>query len=79
MSARSGHVFSRVELMQYLWPSAHPSRAASIVTSHIGSLRAKLEPNPLERQLIRTIRGRGIASTPTTAHRRRTTEIPRSC
>ncbi|HEY5875286.1 MAG TPA: EAL domain-containing protein [Ilumatobacteraceae bacterium] len=64
MSARSGHVFSRVELMQYLWPSTRDSRAAAVVTSHIRSLRAKLEPNPLERQLIRTIRGQGYRFDP---------------
>ena len=64
MSARSGHVFSRVELMQYLWPSTRESRAAAVVTSHIRSLRAKLEPNPLERQLIRTIRGQGYRFDP---------------
>ena len=50
--------------MQYLWPSTRESRAATVVTSHIRSLRAKLEPNPLERQLIRTIRGHGYRFDP---------------
>ena len=34
------------------------------MTNHIRSLRAKLEPNPLERQLIRTIRGQGYRFDP---------------
>ena len=79
MSARSGHVFSRAELMQYLWPSTRESRAASVVTSHIRQPRAKLEPNPLERQLIRTIRGHGYRFDPNDSTRRRATELPPSC
>ncbi len=53
-----GHVFSRSQLLSAVWGYSHDGYEHT-VTTHINRLRAKLEADPMQPQLILTVRGAG--------------------
>ena len=53
-----GHVFSRSQLLGAVWGYTHDGYEHT-VTTHINRLRAKLEADPLQPELILTVRGAG--------------------
>jgi diguanylate cyclase (GGDEF)-like protein/PAS domain S-box-containing protein len=59
LAARPGHVFSRDELLRAVWHSATDWQQAATVTEHMRRLRAKVELDPAQPQLLRTVRGAG--------------------
>ena len=55
-----GKVFSRRQLMLHLYPAGQEV-VERVVDVHIGKLRQKIERNPVEPRLIRTVRGIGYS------------------
>ena len=53
-----GHVFSRSQLLTAVWGYTHDGYEHT-VTTHINRLRAKLEADPMQPELILTVRGAG--------------------
>ena len=53
-----GHVFSRSQLLGAVWGYTHDGYEHT-VTTHINRLRAKLEADPMQPELILTVRGAG--------------------
>ncbi len=53
-----GHVFSRSQLLSAVWGYTHDGYEHT-VTTHINRLRAKLEADPMQPELILTVRGAG--------------------
>jgi len=60
---RPGHVFGRQTLLHQVWDYTWPDDSRT-VDVHIQRLRAKIEPDPTQPALIRTIRGFGYCLTP---------------
>lgn len=58
LASRSGHVFSRRDVMEHLWESTYvgDARACDV---HIANLRRKLEPDPAHPTRILTVREAG--------------------
>jgi len=62
---RPGHIWSCRDLARLaLGYDVVESEAVEIVRPHISRLRQKLEPDPLQRRLIRTVRGQGYLLSP---------------
>ena len=57
-------VISREELLRSVWRSSAEWQTADTVTEHVRRARRKIEPNPEEPTLIRTIRGVGYRFEP---------------
>jgi len=53
-----GHVYSRAQLLTAVWGYTHDGYEHT-VTTHINRLRAKLEADPMQPELILTVRGAG--------------------
>ena len=53
-----GHVFSRSQLLTAVWGYTHDGYEHT-VTTHINRLRGKLEADPMQPELILTVRGAG--------------------
>ena len=53
-----GHVFSRSQLLAAVWGYSHDGYEHT-VTTHINRLRGKLETDPMQPQMILTVRGAG--------------------
>jgi two-component system response regulator ResD len=58
MASHPGIVFSRSQLMEHVWQCASPNDS-STVTVHIRRLRAKIERDPDDPELIQTVWGVG--------------------
>lgn len=56
--------FSRAELLKTVWQSDAKWQQAATVTEHIRRLRAKIERDPRQPSIIRTVRGRGYRIDP---------------
>ena len=62
---RPGRVLSCRDLArEALGYNVVEAEAVEIVRPHISRLRQKLEPDPLQRRLIRTVRGQGYLFSP---------------
>lgn len=59
LAREPGRHFTATELMEAVW--GYTTGPTSTVSVHLHRLRAKLEPDPAEPQLLRTVRGRGYA------------------
>lgn len=55
----SGHILSRAQLLESIWDVAADFVNDNTLTVYIKRLRDKLEDNPQDPQLIRTVRGMG--------------------
>jgi two-component system phosphate regulon response regulator PhoB len=64
LAARPRHVFSRDELLRSVWQSAPDWQQDSTVTEHIHRLRSKIELDPLNPRMLRTVRGVGYRFDP---------------
>ena len=58
MARKSGQVFSREELLENVWGYRHASDTR-LVNVHVQRLRAKIEQDPEEPQIVLTVRGVG--------------------
>jgi two-component system phosphate regulon response regulator PhoB len=58
-------VFTRAQLLQRVWQSDPGWQGESTVTEHIHRLRHKLEVDPSNPTLLRTVRGVGYQLDPT--------------
>jgi DNA-binding response OmpR family regulator len=58
LSTKPGHVFSRREIMQYLWESDHVGDQHACEV-HISNLRRKIERDPASPERLVTVRGFG--------------------
>ncbi|HZK31393.1 MAG TPA: MtrAB system response regulator MtrA [Corynebacterium sp.] len=58
MSRKPGQVFSREELLENVWGYRHASDTR-LVNVHVQRLRAKIEQDPEEPQIVLTVRGVG--------------------
>jgi len=58
LASRPGEVFSRREIMEYLWDSTYvgDARACDV---HIANLRRKIEPDPTHPSYVKTVYGAG--------------------
>lgn len=54
-----GKVFTRDELLDYIYPQGEAIVIDRVVDVHIGKLRKKIEPNPSDPNYILTVRGIG--------------------
>jgi len=59
LAARPGHVFSRDQLLRAVWQSAAEWQQPATVTEHIRRLRMKIETEPRQPRILRTVRGAG--------------------
>lgn len=59
LAARPGHVFDRAELLRAVWQSTPEWQQPATVTEHIRRLRAKIEIEPRQPRILRTVRGSG--------------------
>jgi PAS domain S-box-containing protein len=59
LAARPGHVFSRAQLLAAVWNSRSEWQQEATVTEHVRRLRAKVEIDPANPLILRTIRGVG--------------------
>jgi DNA-binding response OmpR family regulator len=62
--ARRGQIFSRVDLLRAVWQSDPDWQQTSTVTEHVRRLRAKIEEDPSQPRLLRTVRGVGYSFDP---------------
>ena len=58
-AANPGRVISRDELYKQVWGDCLDDIETRTVDMHIAKLRSKLEPNPADPQIIKTVRGAG--------------------
>ncbi len=58
MARKPGQVFSREELLENVWGYRHASDTR-LVNVHVQRLRAKIEQDPEEPQIVLTVRGVG--------------------
>ncbi len=63
LAERPQHVFSRREIMQHLWDSAHVGDEHACEV-HISNLRRKIERDPSEPERLLTVRGFGYKLVP---------------
>jgi DNA-binding response OmpR family regulator len=54
-----GRVFSREDLLKWVWGSTGNWQGRSTVTEHVRRIRHKIEPDPDDPQWITTVRGVG--------------------
>jgi PAS domain S-box-containing protein len=59
LATRSGHVFTRDQLLRAVWQSASEWQGPATVTEHIRRLRIKIERDPGQPRILRTVRGVG--------------------
>jgi DNA-binding response OmpR family regulator len=59
LMAAPGRVFSRDELLAYLYPNRESIVIDRVVDVHIGKIRQKLEKDPTNPSFILTVRGSG--------------------
>lgn len=59
LMANPGRIFTRDELLHYLYPEGDTVVITRVVDVHIGKLRQKVEPDPARPQHILTVRGIG--------------------
>jgi DNA-binding response OmpR family regulator len=59
LARNSGKVMSRAEIRQALWPEGELYRDSRAIDVHVQHLRSKLEENPTDPRVIRTIQGVG--------------------
>lgn len=52
-------VFTREELLEYVWGSTHDWQDPATVTEHVRRLRLKIEPDPATPRWLHTVRGVG--------------------
>jgi diguanylate cyclase (GGDEF)-like protein/PAS domain S-box-containing protein len=61
LAARPGQVFTRTELLHYVWNSTPEWRRPGTVTEHIHRLRSKIDTDPNRPGFLRTVRGKGYS------------------
>jgi DNA-binding response OmpR family regulator len=59
LARNSGRVMSRADIRRILWPERELYRESRTIDVHIQHLRLKIEDNPAEPKLIRTVQGVG--------------------
>ncbi len=59
LAARPGHTFSRAELLRAVWQSSPDWQQGATVTEHVRRLRTKIEPDPQNPEMLKTVRGAG--------------------
>jgi diguanylate cyclase (GGDEF)-like protein/PAS domain S-box-containing protein len=64
LATRSGHVFSRSELLRTVWVSEMEWRKDNAVAEHVSRLRRKIEDDHRHPEIIRTVRGAGYKFDP---------------
>jgi diguanylate cyclase (GGDEF)-like protein/PAS domain S-box-containing protein len=64
LAARPGQVFTRSELLHYVWDSKPEWQKPSTVTEHIHRLRGKIDTDPNRPGFVRTVRGKGYSFQP---------------
>ncbi|HUS61408.1 MAG TPA: response regulator transcription factor [Acidimicrobiales bacterium] len=65
---RPSEAFSRDELLKEVWGSSAAWQDPSTVTEHVRRLRIKIEADPLNPEMIKTVRGVGYLFDPGAAH-----------
>ena len=64
LAAAPRHVFSRGELLRYVWDSSPDWQTVKTVTEHVHRIRQKIESDPAQPRWIRTVSGAGYRFEP---------------